>query len=105
MLKFLIDECLSPDSVAVAVGAGFSESSHVTWLGKSGWKDWEFWSIKTVGYFRKGRNHRCPTCHSSDSGSPVRGFPFAGRRRLTLLLPAIQRRFSFSDQRPQANIE
>ena len=41
MLKFLIDECLSPNLVATAIDAGFPESSHVTWLGKAGWKDWE----------------------------------------------------------------
>lgn len=41
MLKFLIDECLSPKLVAAAVNAGFPESSHVAWLGKAGWKDWE----------------------------------------------------------------
>jgi uncharacterized protein DUF5615 len=39
--KFLIDECLSPDLVLLARERGFSESSHVTWLGKAGWKDWE----------------------------------------------------------------
>ena len=40
-LKFLIDECLSPDLVAVAHGRGFVESSHVVWMGKAGMKDWE----------------------------------------------------------------
>ena len=39
--KFLIDECLSPDLAALARERGFFESSHVTWLGKAGWKDWE----------------------------------------------------------------
>jgi hypothetical protein len=39
--KFLIDECLSPDLALLARVRGFSESSHVTWLGKAGWKDWE----------------------------------------------------------------
>jgi predicted nuclease of predicted toxin-antitoxin system len=39
--KFLIDECLSPDLAALARVRGFSESSHVNWLGKAGWKDWE----------------------------------------------------------------
>jgi hypothetical protein len=39
--KFLIDECLSPALALLARGRGFVESSHVTWLGKSGWKDWE----------------------------------------------------------------
>ena len=41
MVKFLIDECLSLDLVAVAHGRGFMESSHVVWMGKAGWKDWE----------------------------------------------------------------
>jgi Domain of unknown function (DUF5615) len=41
VLKFLIDECLSPDLAALARDRGFTESSHVTWLGKAGWKDWE----------------------------------------------------------------
>ncbi|HEY7837737.1 MAG TPA: DUF5615 family PIN-like protein [Terriglobales bacterium] len=39
-MKFLIDECLSPDLVAVALGRGFGESSHVVWMGKAGCKDW-----------------------------------------------------------------
>jgi Domain of unknown function (DUF5615) len=39
--KFLIDECLSPDLATLARDRGFGESSHVTWLGKAGWKDWE----------------------------------------------------------------
>jgi hypothetical protein len=41
LLKFLIDECLSLDVVAVAQGHGFVESSHVVWMVKAGWKDWE----------------------------------------------------------------
>lgn len=41
MVKFLIDECLSLDLVAVACDRGFVESSHVVWVGKAGWKDWE----------------------------------------------------------------
>jgi hypothetical protein len=40
-VKFLIDECLSPDLVAVALNRGFLESSHVVWMGKAGWKDWQ----------------------------------------------------------------
>ncbi len=39
--KFLIDECLSPNLALFARERGFVESSHVTWLGKGGWKDWE----------------------------------------------------------------
>lgn len=41
MLKFLIDECLSLDLVEVARSRGFPESSHVVWMGKSGWKNWQ----------------------------------------------------------------
>lgn len=41
MVKFLIDECLSLDLVEVAHRRGFVESSHVVWMGKAGWKDWE----------------------------------------------------------------
>lgn len=40
-MKLLIDECLSPSLVEVAVREGHPESSHVVWLGKAGWKDWE----------------------------------------------------------------
>ena len=40
-MKFLIDECLSLDLVEVARERGFVESSHVVWMGKAGWKDWE----------------------------------------------------------------
>ena len=39
--KFLVDECLSPDLATLARQRGFVESSHVTWLGKAGWQDWE----------------------------------------------------------------
>ena len=41
MLKFLIDECLSPELTRLARDRGYHESFHVTWLGKAGWKDWE----------------------------------------------------------------
>lgn len=40
-MKFLIDECLSPELAKAARHSGYVESSHVFWLGKSGWKDWE----------------------------------------------------------------
>jgi hypothetical protein len=41
VLKFLVDECLSLDLVEVARSRGYPESSHVVWMGKSGWKDWQ----------------------------------------------------------------
>lgn len=39
-MKFLIDECLSPDLVAIARDRDFSLSTHVTWLGLRSKKDW-----------------------------------------------------------------
>jgi hypothetical protein len=41
VLKFLIDECLSPRLAQLARERGYHESFHVSWLGKAGWKDWE----------------------------------------------------------------
>lgn len=40
-MKFLIDECLSPELVKLARERGYGESTHVVWLGLSGAKDWE----------------------------------------------------------------
>ena len=40
MIKFLIDECLSPELALLARERGHAEASHVAWIGKSGWKDW-----------------------------------------------------------------
>ena len=41
MTKFLIDECLSSELALMARERGHHEASHVVWIGKSGWKDWE----------------------------------------------------------------
>lgn len=40
-MKFLIDECLSPELTKIAHQRGHGESSHVVWLNLSGLKDWE----------------------------------------------------------------
>lgn len=40
-MKFLVDECLSPELVKLAHARGHGESSHVVWLGRGGLKDWE----------------------------------------------------------------
>ena len=39
-MKFLIDECLSPELVAIARRKGFYESTHITWLGLHSASDW-----------------------------------------------------------------
>ena len=38
-MRFLIDECLTTDLVAIAGQAGH-EAQHVAHVGKAGWKDW-----------------------------------------------------------------
>lgn len=48
-MKMLIDECLSPDLVDVAVAKGHRASSHVVWQGKAGWKDWALKSFILEG--------------------------------------------------------
>lgn len=40
-MKFLVDECLSPELTKLAQARGFGEFSHVVWLGRAGLKDWE----------------------------------------------------------------
>ncbi len=39
-MKFLIDECLSPELVKLARERGHAESTHVTWLGMRARQDW-----------------------------------------------------------------
>lgn len=41
MTKLLIDECLSAELASMARERGHHEASHVAWIGKAGWKDWE----------------------------------------------------------------
>src|SRR5690606_10943134 len=38
-VKFLIDECLSPELAKLARERGYAESNHVRWLGLAGAKD------------------------------------------------------------------
>jgi hypothetical protein len=40
-MKFLIDECLSPELAKLALAKGHGETSHVVWLKLGGLKDWE----------------------------------------------------------------
>lgn len=40
-MKLLIDECLSTELTKRAQQRGHGQSSHVTWTGKGGWKDWQ----------------------------------------------------------------
>jgi hypothetical protein len=40
-MKFLIDECLSPELAKMALEQGYGETSHVVWMKLGGLKDWE----------------------------------------------------------------
>ena len=44
-MKFLIDECLSPQLTKLAHAEGYGESLHVVWLNRAGMKDWELKSL------------------------------------------------------------
>lgn len=63
-MKFLIDECLSPSLVRIATEARHPESSHVVWLGKAGWKDWDLIRFVVAGDWtfvtRNARDFRGP---------------------------------------------
>lgn len=48
-MKFLIDECLSPELAKMARGNGYGETSHVVWMKLGGLKDWELKPIILEG--------------------------------------------------------
>jgi hypothetical protein len=48
-MKFLIDECLSPELSRRARAEGHGESSHLVWLGLAGRKDWQLKPIILAG--------------------------------------------------------
>jgi Domain of unknown function (DUF5615) len=45
MTKLLIDECLSTELALLARERGHPKTSHVTWIGKTGWKDWQLKAV------------------------------------------------------------
>ncbi len=45
MMKLLVDECLSEELTKLAQRRGHAEASHVAWIGKRGWKDWELKAV------------------------------------------------------------
>jgi hypothetical protein len=44
-MKLLVDECLSEELAKLAHRRGHPEASHVAWIGKRGWKDWELKAV------------------------------------------------------------
>lgn len=48
-MKFLIDECLSEELAKLARARQHLESSHVRWIGKGQWKDWNLMPVILEG--------------------------------------------------------
>jgi hypothetical protein len=48
-MKFLVDECLSPKLAELAREWGHADASHVAWIGKLSWKDWELKKVILEG--------------------------------------------------------
>jgi hypothetical protein len=44
-VKLLVDECLSDELTKLAQRRGHAEASHIAWVGKRGWKDWELKAV------------------------------------------------------------
>lgn len=81
-MKFLVDECLSPELTKLAHDRGHGESSHVVWLGKGGAKDWELkpfivegdWTFVT----RNSVDFRGPSSRPGTSGQYADAMLHAG---------------------------
>jgi predicted nuclease of predicted toxin-antitoxin system len=81
-VRFLIDECLSVDLVAVA-GVSGHEAQHVARIGRAGWKDWN-----VVRYAREG-DFILVTNNASDFRQLYAAQPLhAG---LVILIPVVNR--------------
>jgi Domain of unknown function (DUF5615) len=44
-MRLLVDECLSEELTKLAQRRGHLDASHVVWIGKQGWKDWQLKSV------------------------------------------------------------
>jgi len=81
-VRFLIDECLTIDLVAVA-GQASHEAHHIAHVGKAGWKDWNVARYARDGDFVLGTNN------ASDFRRLYAAQPLhAG---LVILIPAVDR--------------
>jgi predicted nuclease of predicted toxin-antitoxin system len=81
-VRFLIDECLSVDLVAVAGESGH-EAQHVAHIGRAGWKDWN------VARYARDSDFVLVTNNASDFRQLYAGQPLhAG---LVILIPVVTR--------------
>lgn len=81
-MRFLIDECLTVDLVAVAGQAGH-EAQHVARVGKAGWKDWNVARYASEGDFVLVTNN------ASDFRRLYAAQPL--RAGLVIMIPAVDR--------------
>jgi hypothetical protein len=49
VMKLLVDECLSEELTKLGKQRGHAEASHIAWIGKRGWKDWELKAVIVDG--------------------------------------------------------
>ena len=63
-MKILIDNCLSEELVELAKSKGHEDSTHVRWLGKGDWKDWNLKPVIADG------SHTFVTINSVDFRGP-----------------------------------
>lgn len=81
-MKFLIDECLSPELVHIARARGHGESTHVVWLGCAGEKDWQLLPLIVEGDWtfvtRNAYDFRGPADRPGRSGQYARADIHAG---------------------------
>ena len=47
--KSVDNECLSEELTKLAQQRGHAEASHIAWIGKRGWKDWELKAVIVDG--------------------------------------------------------
>jgi predicted nuclease of predicted toxin-antitoxin system len=81
-VRFLIDECLSIDLVAVARQSGY-DAQHVAHVGRAGWKDWN-----VVRYARDG-DFVLVTKNASDFRQLYAAQPL--HADLVIMIPAVNR--------------
>jgi predicted nuclease of predicted toxin-antitoxin system len=71
-MRLLVDECLSEDLARLARRRGHSQASHVAWIGKRGWKDWNLIDVILDGDWtfvtRNSTDFRGPSNAPGSSG-------------------------------------
>jgi len=68
-MKLLIDECLSEELAKLARQRGHAEASHIVWIGKRGWKDWELKAVILDGIGRSST--RTASIFAAQTSRPV----------------------------------